>query len=133
MWKYHEHGVGCGTLDMVPGATRNDHLQWLRHRRLISNALGGARESKNGASTLCPPKIARGRGCAFGRPFSLTDVFRVCAEARALLFTAGEFDFIDAVDALQASAIASGLVASIGQDVVQAIIAVAFSEVRRNV
>jgi hypothetical protein len=85
------------------------------------------------APTLWPAKIARGRGCAFGRPFSPAAVFRARTEARALLFTAGGFDVIAAVNALQAAAIASGLVASIGQDAVLAIMAVAFSEARRNV
>jgi hypothetical protein len=39
----------------------------------------------------------------------------------------------EAVDALQRDAIASGLVRQIGQDAAQAIMAAAFSEVRRDV
>jgi hypothetical protein len=57
--------------------------------------------------------------------------FTARCEARALLFTSGEIDLIDAVDALQAAAVASGLVHEIGQDAVQAIIAAAFERVRR--
>ena len=52
------------------------------------------------------------------------------AEARALLWQAGELDFHEAVDVLQASAEASGLVDELGQDAVQAIIAQAFETVR---
>jgi hypothetical protein len=57
-------------------------------------------------------------------------VFVARAEARAILWQCGEFDLHEAVDALQASAEASGLVAEIGQDAVQAIIADAFEAVR---
>jgi hypothetical protein len=58
-------------------------------------------------------------------------VFTARAEARALLVATGELDLIDAVDALQAAAVASGLVHEIGQDAVQAIMADAFAIVRR--
>jgi hypothetical protein len=51
------------------------------------------------------------------------------AEARALLYAAGEFDLPDAVDPLQAFAAESGLVDEIGQDAVQAILAAVFSKV----
>ena len=57
--------------------------------------------------------------------------FKARCEARALLFATGDLDLHDAVDALQAAAVASGLVAEIGQDAVQAIIATAFEQVRR--
>jgi hypothetical protein len=57
--------------------------------------------------------------------------FTARAEARALLFATGEIDLHSAVDALQAAAVASGLVAEIGQDEVQAIMAAAFHRVRR--
>jgi hypothetical protein len=52
------------------------------------------------------------------------------AEARALLWQAGELDLHEAVDELQAAAEASGLVDELGQNEVQAIIAEAFEAVR---
>jgi hypothetical protein len=52
------------------------------------------------------------------------------AEARALLWQAGELDLHEAVDELQAAAEASGLVDELGQNEVQAIIAKAFEAVR---
>jgi hypothetical protein len=58
------------------------------------------------------------------------DVFRARAEARALMWQAGEYDLHEAVDAPQADAIRSGLVRRIGQDAVQAIMAQAFAKVR---
>ena len=63
-------------------------------------------------------------------PESAVAVFRARAEARALLWQAGEFDLHEAVDALQAAAVANGLVSEIGQDAVQAIMAAAFQKVR---
>ena len=65
------------------------------------------------------------------RPSAL-EVFIARAEARALLWQAGEFDLHQAVDELQAAAERDGLVAEIGQDEVQAILAKAFGEVRDN-
>jgi hypothetical protein len=56
-------------------------------------------------------------------------VFIARAEARALLYAANEFDLHEAVDKLQADAERDGLVAAIGQDEVQRIIAEAFSAV----
>jgi hypothetical protein len=56
--------------------------------------------------------------------------FQARAQARALLFHVGEFDLHTAVDELQIDAETSGLVAEIGQDAVQAIMALAFGEVR---
>lgn len=52
------------------------------------------------------------------------EVFRARAEARAILHRAGEYDLHEAVDVLQAAA--APLVAQIGQDGVQRIIAEAF-------
>jgi hypothetical protein len=52
------------------------------------------------------------------------------AEARALLWQAGELDLHEAVDELQAAAEVSGLVDELGQDGVQAVIAKAFGGVR---
>jgi hypothetical protein len=57
-------------------------------------------------------------------------VFRARCEARALLYVAGELDLHEAVDALQAAAIASALIREIGQDAVQAIMAEAFEGAR---
>ena len=45
---------------------------------------------------------------------------------------AGEIKFLDAVDVLYDSAVASGLVDNVGDDVVQAAMAVAFATVRRR-
>jgi hypothetical protein len=59
----------------------------------------------------------------------LLDVLRERAEARALLVAEGEMDFLDAVDGLQAAAVAYGLVDGVGQDEVQTIIAAAFARV----
>jgi hypothetical protein len=53
-------------------------------------------------------------------------VLRARAEARARLWAACEFDMIDAVDPLQAYAVASGLVDQLGQDAVQRVLAAAF-------
>src|SRR5262245_36241089 len=52
VWYDHECGVGGGTLDLVPGATKKDRLQWLWDRGLIKNAPGGARKTKNDGATL---------------------------------------------------------------------------------
>jgi hypothetical protein len=59
-------------------------------------------------------------------------VFVARCEARALLWQAGELELHDAVDELQASAAASGLVDQLGQNGVQAIMAEAFAAVRDN-
>jgi len=67
--------------------------------------------------------------CAAARSPSPLCVLIARAEARALLYAAGEFDLPDAVDPLQAFAVESGLVDEIGQDAVQAILAAAFSKV----
>jgi hypothetical protein len=56
-------------------------------------------------------------------------VFEARCEARALLFAAGELDLHQAVDELQADAVRDGLVAGIGQDEVQSIMADAFHRV----
>jgi len=60
----------------------------------------------------------------------LAKVFLARAEARALLWAAGEFDLHEAVDKLQADAERDGLVAAVGQDEVQAIINKAFALAR---
>jgi hypothetical protein len=63
------------------------------------------------------------------RPSAL-EVFTARAEARALLWQAGEFDLHQAVDELQAAAERDGLVAQLGQDAVQKIVADAFGKMR---
>jgi hypothetical protein len=58
------------------------------------------------------------------------EIFRERCEARAILWTAGEYSLHEAVDLLRADAERSGLIAEIGQDGVQAIMATAFAAVR---
>ena len=58
------------------------------------------------------------------------DIFRARAEARALLFAAGELDLHLAVDELQHAAAKARLISAIGQDGVQAIMSGAFGAVR---
>lgn|SRR5262245_14560764 len=66
---------------------------------------------------------------AIDRPTALA-VFVARAEARAMLWRAGELDLHDAVDELQAAAVRDGLVAELGQDRVQDIMVAAFAPVR---
>jgi hypothetical protein len=61
---------------------------------------------------------------------SAFEVFIARAEAKAMLWQAGEFDLHQAVDELQAAAERDGLVTVLGQDQVQAIISEAFQKVR---
>jgi hypothetical protein len=61
----------------------------------------------------------------------LRDVFELRAEARAILVAEGLMDFHEAVDGLQAAAVAYGLVAELGQDTVQLIMGKAFAAVPR--
>jgi hypothetical protein len=63
------------------------------------------------------------------RPSALA-VFTARASARAVLFAANKIDLPEAVDRLQAAAERDGLLAEIGQDEVQAIMATAFAAVR---
>jgi hypothetical protein len=56
--------------------------------------------------------------------------FELRCWARALLWREGEIDLHEAVNELQASAVRDELVASIGQDAVQAVLAKAFGAVR---
>jgi hypothetical protein len=60
----------------------------------------------------------------------LAEIFRERCEARAILVEACALDLHEAVDGLQQGAVDSGLVADIGQDAVQRIMANAF--VRRS-
>jgi hypothetical protein len=72
---------------------------------------------------------ARKRAEPAARPSALA-VFIERAEARALLWQAGEFDLHQAVDELQAVAERDGLVTLLGQDAVQEIMSKAFGVVR---
>jgi hypothetical protein len=60
-------------------------------------------------------------------PVAPLDVFRERAEARSLLVSNGLMDLQDAVDGLQESAVAQGLVATHGQDRIQEIMAESFA------
>jgi len=55
------------------------------------------------------------------------DVLTARAEARAYLVAIGALELADAVDTLQDDAVRSGLVARVGQDVVQSILHDAFA------
>jgi Protein of unknown function (DUF3631) len=48
VWFDHERDVGGGTLDLVPGATKADRLQWLRDHSLINKAPSGPRKKRTG-------------------------------------------------------------------------------------
>lgn len=58
------------------------------------------------------------------------NAFVARCDARAWLVSAGELTLHEAVDELQASAQASGIIDAIGQDAVQAIMAAAFANTR---
>jgi hypothetical protein len=60
-------------------------------------------------------------------------IFIARCEARTILWQCGEFVLHEAVDVLQQDAVATGLVADIGQDAVQAIIGASFEEVRDGI
>jgi hypothetical protein len=95
-----------------------------------ANRLRDSRHSINTPGRGAPP---RGQAPAQARTaISLTALFRARAEARALLYAACEMDLHEAVDGLQAFATESGLVAQVGQDAVQHIIADAFHAVVRG-
>ena len=57
------------------------------------------------------------------------DILIARAEARALLYAAGQLELHDAVDELQTAAVRDGLVVSLGRDEVQRILAEAFSAI----
>jgi hypothetical protein len=61
---------------------------------------------------------------------STLEIFAARAEARGLLWAAGEFYLHDAVDELQRAAERDGLLTKLGQDAVQEIISKAFGVVR---
>ena len=58
------------------------------------------------------------------------DVFRLRCESQAYLVEIGDLAFLDAVDALQADADFDGLVARVGQETIQQIMACAFGKTR---
>jgi hypothetical protein len=58
------------------------------------------------------------------------DCFAARADARAYLWSIGEYDLAEAVDALQAAAVRDGLINRVGQDGVQAMLADAFRPYR---
>jgi hypothetical protein len=62
-------------------------------------------------------------------PAFLAEVFQARCEARAILVGALYLELQEAVDGLQAAAIAYGLVDATGQDAVQAVMAAAFAKV----
>ena len=66
---------------------------------------------------------------AFAAKLDILAVFKVRAEARAYLWREGELDLPEAVDVLQGDAERDGLVARLGQDAVQQILAEAFHPV----
>jgi hypothetical protein len=76
--------------------------------------------------------VAASLATAANKPAQATKlvIFMERCEARAILYAACEFDLHEAVDVLQAHAIASGLVDEIGQDAAQAIISEAFARIR---
>jgi hypothetical protein len=73
---------------------------------------------------------ARARRSEEGRCADPIEVFTARCEARAHLFEAGELDLHRAVDVLQDAAERTGLVTSIGQDAVQALMANAFQAIQ---
>ena len=64
------------------------------------------------------------------RPIPAIEVFELRAWARAYLWSIGEYSLHEAVDVLQHDAVRTGLVAAIGQDQVQRILADTFVNVR---
>jgi hypothetical protein len=72
-------------------------------------------------SAAAEPKVAT---------VDIVEVFRARAAARALLWHAGDLELVEAVDALQSHAEASGLIDLLGQDQIQQILADAFRPYR---
>jgi len=64
---------------------------------------------------------------------SKVEIFTARAWARATLFAASEMTLHTAVDQLQQDAVASGLVADLGQDEIQHLMSTAFATVRRDI
>jgi hypothetical protein len=72
------------------------------------------------------------RPTAHDREPSLLDVFLARCEARAIMVVYGMMHPHDAVDGLQAAAVAQGLVAEFGQDAIQQLMAQAFGRGHRR-
>src|SRR5262245_717628 len=70
VWFDHERGVGGGTFDLVPGATRKERWQWLRDHGLTTKAPSGARKKHNGAHA----------------PFTILATYDYTDESGAMLF-----------------------------------------------
>jgi hypothetical protein len=70
VWYDHESGIGGGTLDLVPGATKRDRLKWLRDHGLIRGTPGEARKNGKGGAT----------------PFTIVETYDYMDESSALLF-----------------------------------------------
>src|SRR6516165_316738 len=87
---------------------------------------------RTGAAVNAPASLAQFQQ-AEQRQVDPLLAFVVRAEARALLWQAGELDLQTAVDALQEAAAASGLTAAAGQDAVQRILAAAGSDFHDDV
>ena len=83
-----------------------------RHRQKATSL-----NSTAAAISEAPPRAA---------PASALEIFRERAEARAVLCANGLMDLQDAVDGLQESAAAQGLLKQYGQDAIQWIMALNF-------
>jgi len=107
------------TLEARPGVLGIKALRWLVEtlRQQVPRPARGP-QAPEAALTVAARKIA-------ARPSPLA-VFTARCEARALLWQAGKFDLHEAVDELQAAAVRDGLVAELGQDAVQWLMAEAF-------
>jgi hypothetical protein len=89
-----------------------------------------ARQTGNGSATRKREGSWSGEGPVTVSKF---DIFTARAWARATLFAGGEMTLHTAVDQLQQDAVASGLVAELGQDEIQHIMSAAFAPVRHDV
>jgi hypothetical protein len=63
---------------------------------------------------------------------SAIEIFVARAEARAMVWQAGEFDLHEAIDVLHAAAERDELIAAIGQDEVQRLMTEPFAQVRKD-
>jgi hypothetical protein len=128
------------TAAAVDGLRRNDRLRhqinrspkaFRPHSQGRRLAVTDGREvlGASNAKKSATPKLPRvfGNAAGQGAKISLVEVFRARCEARAILYAACDLDLHAAVDVLQADAETSGLIAEIGQDAVQAIMAEVFA------
>jgi hypothetical protein len=132
-WYDHEDGVGGDLIHLIErerGVTFREAVAYAE--QFVASALTLATTPAPGAcGRSAEVDSKRDQRRAGNRPASQRDIFRARCEARALLFAAGQLDLHDAVDLLQADAVAKGLVVEIGLDAVQEIMAVAFGQVRQ--